>query len=366
MTVSSIKLPRKTGRVVRAVVASWRRLTESRSGDRRTLIACSGGGDSCGLVLALAAGVSRAADQFIVGHVVHDLRPREEALADRDGAERLAIALGLDFECRTVHVRAEGGNAEGAARRLRYGALAELAKANWCRYVATAHQGDDQLESILMALVRGAGPTGLAGSAAARWMAGARVIRPAMSVTREDLRDVCREAGWEWREDATNADTTRVRAALRHGVIPRLDAIRPGVARRAARSVDLIADAAEVVADRSRLLVARAAQDAERAPHVERRAGDSAPAAPNRPASREFSWPREVLQSERRVVLGTLIRSAAIRLRGRRSLDRLGLKTIAPLIRSIRSRGTDPKRFVLRGLEAEVTAHAVTLRCTDG
>jgi predicted metalloprotease len=66
------------------------------------------------------------------------------------------------------------------------------------------------------------------------------------------------------------------------------------------------------------------------------------------------------------VVLGALIRAAATRVRRRGSRDRLGLKTIDPLIRAIRSRGTDPKRFVFRGIEAGVTAHAVVLRSVDG
>src|SRR4051794_36385139 len=114
-------LPAKLSRrdpVIAAIVRAWRRQTtphrERRAGaGQPTLIACSGGADSCALVLALAT----ATDRLIVAHVVHDLRPAAEALRDRDVAKHLAEHLGLEFVQAHVRVRAEGGggNAEAAA-----------------------------------------------------------------------------------------------------------------------------------------------------------------------------------------------------------------------------------------------------------
>jgi tRNA(Ile)-lysidine synthase TilS/MesJ len=123
---------------------------------RRTLIACSGGADSSGLVLGLAAAVSEPADLFVVAHIVHDMRTPREALADRDSARDLAATLGLPFA--EDHIRVKGGNAEANRPPPPLPGLAALAKTHGCPYIATAHHADDQLETILMGLLRGSGP----------------------------------------------------------------------------------------------------------------------------------------------------------------------------------------------------------------
>src|SRR5262249_13089156 len=157
----SISLPRRTDPTVRAITRSWRSLTggTSRGHDRarRTLIACSGGGDSCGLALALAAAISNPADLLVIAHLVHDMRPESEPLAHRDAPRDLASALGLPFVERSIRVKTAGGNAEAVARRLRYQALAQLASEHGCPFIATAHHAQDQLETMLMALIRGSG-----------------------------------------------------------------------------------------------------------------------------------------------------------------------------------------------------------------
>jgi tRNA(Ile)-lysidine synthase len=159
-------------RTVRTVSRAWRELTggltRGRDSQRRTLIACSGGADSSGLAIALASAVSKPRMQFVVAHVVHDMRAEDEALADRDATKGLAARLGLEFVESRVRLRGLSGNAEAVARRLRYAALKQLAEDHGCGFIATAHQADDQLETMLMKLIRGAGPRGLAGVAPSR------------------------------------------------------------------------------------------------------------------------------------------------------------------------------------------------------
>ncbi len=232
-----------------AMLAEWRALTTPagrtrRGGGALTVLACSGGADSSGLALALAAGGDAARRQLIVAHVVHDARPAAEALADRDAVRALAGELGLPFAEGQARARGVKGNQEAALRRARYAALLDIARAHGAGFVATAHHAHDQLETVMMALLRGSGPAGLRGVAHARPLssdgrtsgpASVTLIRPALGVSPDDLRQLCRQAGFVWREDATNADVSRLRSRLRRQVLPGLLAWRPDAAARAAR-----------------------------------------------------------------------------------------------------------------------------------
>jgi tRNA(Ile)-lysidine synthase len=327
---------------VRALALSWRTLTGKNPPCRRTLLACSGGADSSGLVLALAAAIPNPPSLFVVAHIVHDLRPRAEALADRDAARQLAESLGLPFAESEISVRARRGNAEASARRLRYDALASLAAEHRCPFLASAHHADDQLETLLMSILRGSGPRGLAGVAPRRRLRpGITLIRPALSIRRADLQRLCTAANWRWQEDATNADESRLRAALRRQVAPLLESLRPGAASRAARSAALLRDAAAVIDDLADKLLAAAD-----------RSNDS------------LSWPRDSLRAQRPAVLGSLLQAAAARLHAGRRRDRITGRIIEPAVRALRDRSTEPRRFVWSGLELAVTAHRVQLRRT--
>jgi tRNA(Ile)-lysidine synthase len=332
----------QSGATVRAIVRAWRELTggtvRDRDRQRRTLIACSGGGDSSGLVLALVEGVTRATEVFVVAHVVHDLRPASEALADRDSARELAARLGLPFVEAKVQARGSGENLEAAARRLRYAELKRMAQEAGCGYVATAHHAEDQLETMLMAILRGAGPRGLSGIAPSRELGGVKVIRPALEVGRVELRRLCRGAGWEWREDATNLDESRLRAAVRARIVPELEQMRPGAAGRAVRAAALVRGAAKVVSNQARRLV----DAAER--------------------SEGLSWRRGELRAVPEVVLGELVRVAHREVAGGTSADRLGSRGLRPIARAIRDRGTEPREFAMGGVIVEVTARSVRIR----
>ncbi|MDX2115761.1 MAG: tRNA lysidine(34) synthetase TilS [Planctomycetota bacterium] len=315
---------RRSHPLVRETGKAWRRLTSVPDGLKpaaheppgRTLIACSGGADSSALAAALTLVAGPHA--LVMGHVVHDLRPRADALADRDAAAALAERLGIAFVQREVRVGP--GNAEAGARRQRYAALAEMARASRCGAVATAHHAGDQLESLLMALMRGAGLDGMRGIAARRRLTdGVWLVRPMLGVRPELTRRACTLAGIAWREDATNADVSRLRAALRARVVPEMLALRPGAAERAADTARLMAHAAALVREQVRRL--------RREPPV---------------------WSRDELRKASPIVLGALIRDEATD-RGRHGRDRLSARIIGAIVRAVRDGSTDPRRFELAG-----------------
>lgn len=328
---------RRTDADVRSVVASWRRLTSPADARRAaegqpTLLAVSGGCDSSALALALAT--TRV--PLTIGHVVHDLRPRADALADRDATRRLAERLGLPFIERSISPAATGGNAESAARRLRYAALADMARERSLAFIATAHHADDQLETLLMALLRGSGPRGLSGVAERRRLAGSplvTLVRPMLTIDRAAAERLCRAAGWQWQTDATNADATRLRAALRAEVLPRLRALRPAVAARAADTARLMHDLAS---------------------HLDSRAAALALGLPIGP------WPRAHLRKAPAAVVGELLRRACEHA-GSSGLDRLSARSLSAAARLIASADTEPRQLRLGPHALVVDAHAVTL-----
>jgi len=248
-----------------------------------------------------------------VGHVVHDLRARAQAEADRDDARALAERFAWPFHEREISIG--GGNAENVARRLRYEALAQMAREQGLAFVASAHHADDQFESVLMALLRGAGTAGLRGVAPSRPLsADVTLIRPMLGVTREEAEEVCSLAGVAWREDETNLDTTRLRAALRHGPMEQLRRLRPKGAVRAARSAEILREA--------HALVVRAALDLD--PDAD-------------------AWPRRQLRGEPAIVVGELLRRAARRRLAGRRADALTSALVDQAAGAIRSPSTDPK-----------------------
>jgi tRNA(Ile)-lysidine synthase len=308
----------------------------------RVLLAVSGGADSSALALLIAS-VPTLRDRLVIAHVIHDLRPAREANADARRVRELASMLGVPIVCGRVRAsalaRSTGGNIEGVARTLRYAALVRLARRHSCIAVATAHHADDQLETMLMAMMRGAGPRGLAGVAERRPLAGSGktpmvLIRPMLSLRRADSERICTLAGWRWSVDATNDDQRRLRAAVRAQVVPVLERLRPGVAHRAV-------DAARVQASAARTISMLAREISPR--------GDS--------------WPRASLGRIPAVVLGEVFRREA-RLRGI-GTDAITSRALADLRRVIRDDSTDPRTLRIGPLAVTVSAKMVTLAASE-
>lgn len=194
----------------------------------RVLVAASGGADSTAL-LALVAGLS-ARD--------HGLRP--ESGQDRLAAQASADRLGVGFASRMLALPG-GSGVPGRAREARYRALADMASEAGCAAVLTAHHADDQAETMLLALARGAGLAGLGGMPTRRALdGGVALVRPCLRIARASLRAACEDLGLPWREDPGNARDDSPRGRMRHVVIPALEAVSPGAAERAARTAELL------------------------------------------------------------------------------------------------------------------------------
>jgi len=237
---------------VREIVAAWRRLTGGKpvkDRDRATIVACSGGADSSALVLALAA--TPAPVRVI--HVLHAMRPASESRADADAVRELAGRTGCAFELIELDAAARTEAATAATRRR---ALAEAAERRGIRYIATGHTADDQLETLLMRTARGAGPRGMRGVLPTRPCGSAAIVRPMPDLTHEHATELCRRAGWRWREDRTNLETDRVRAALRSTVIPALRTVLPDAARGAVRTASTMALHEASIDRRARAVIA--------------------------------------------------------------------------------------------------------------
>lgn len=321
-----------------AIIREWRALTggaDVRDPERRTLIACSGGCDSSALALTLAA----ASPHLVIAHIVHDLRPPQEAHADRDAARDLATSLDLPFATAAIAARAQPGNLEAAARRLRYRALVSLARQHRCPFIATAHHADDLLETMLMRLLRGTGPAGLAPIWPRRTIDRVTVVRSMLSISRADAERLCALAGHAWRTDSSNDDTALLRNDLRANVIPHLRRLSPTVAQRAAATSALLAQSAALVEAAARRLLSGAAS----------------------PEPSTLSWPRQRLRRVPAIILGALLRRSAHTLAQGWRTDRLSQRVLSAAAEAIRGRSTDPRTFAWAPVTVTITAHEVTV-----
>ena len=203
-------------------------------------VAVSGGADSLALLHALRALAGPRGWRLAVVTVDHGLRPG--SAADAAFAADHAKALGLPALVRTLgpadlapHRQA---GPEGAARAARYGALWPAADELGCAWLATGHTLDDQAETVLLQLLRGAGPDGLAGMA----VRSGRLLRPLLRARRSETRACCAAIGLAWREDPTNAGDGPLRNRVRQQLLPLLEELRPGATQALARTAALAAD----------------------------------------------------------------------------------------------------------------------------
>lgn len=226
----------------------------------------SGGPDSCALLHAMAR---LARWQLVAVHVDHGLR----AGSRREASLAADLARGWQVAC--VVERLEGiARGEEAARIARHQALARIATRSGAATIALAHHADDQLETLLLRLVRGAGTRGLGAMRPFdTGPAGVPIARPLLEITRQEIEAYCQEHGIVALEDPTNADPTHAsRNLLRHRVVPALRELNPRAAQAAARTAELLSEdeallsqiasqaLAEATDSRGRIQAARLAQ----------------------------------------------------------------------------------------------------------
>ncbi len=190
------------------------------------VVAVSGGPDSVALLRALHE--VRGGDGLTCAHLNHQLRAADSD-ADEAFVRELCGRLSLDCRCHRLDVRAAAGaggaNLEGTARRLRYDWLAEVARQAGAGWVATGHTADDQAETVLHRLLRGAGLRGLRGIAARRHLAdGVALVRPLLAATRAEILAYLDAVGQAYCQDDTNLDPAYTRNRIRHQLLPRLAA----------------------------------------------------------------------------------------------------------------------------------------------
>jgi len=201
----------------------------------RIVVAASGGADSTALALLSVAVAPRGSWTIRLATVDHGLR--DSSAGDADAVEALGHWLGIRCDRRRVRVQ-PGPRLASRARTARYGALVAAADDAGASTILLAHHAEDQLETMLMRLVRGAGPAAVGGMPMRRSLApGLSLLRPLLERSRAECRALLERLGVPWREDPTNADRARVRGRLRHEVLPVLEALRPGAAVRASRAV---------------------------------------------------------------------------------------------------------------------------------
>ncbi len=205
------------------------------------VVGLSGGADSVALLDALATLAGPRDVQVIAAHLDHGLRPdsAEDAAFCRSLCEQLGVTFRSEVADVRGRARSERGGLEQAARRERYCFLNRVRRETGAAAIAVAHTRDDQAETLLLRLLRGAGATGLGGM---RPRAG-RIVRPLLDVSREDVLAHLADRGLEWREDPTNADMVHLRNRVRHELLPYLEArFNPALRRVLARTAGLLAD----------------------------------------------------------------------------------------------------------------------------
>jgi len=194
--------------------------------DSKCIVAVSGGPDSLALAHALH---SNSSIHLVLAHVNHGLRPN--ATHDEQVVRQYATEWGVPLYVREVDTDAIAKSSkkgiEETARALRYEFFEELSTQLDISYIVTAHSANDQAETVLMNVVRGAGVRGLSGIPAKRKLGNAHIIRPWLAVTRDEIEIYLKENNLNAVHDESNEEFAFTRNRVRHLVMPALDAAFP-------------------------------------------------------------------------------------------------------------------------------------------
>jgi tRNA(Ile)-lysidine synthase len=214
----------------------------------RLAVGVSGGADSVALLRTLAAQAAELGLVLSVVHMNHQIRGAE-ADADAIFVKNLAANLRLDFHTCSINVPKEAAQTsegiEEAARRLRYQWFEKLMAAGLTDAVATAHTLDDQAETLLAKLLRGAWTEGLGGIHPVVGLSAGWILRPLLRVRRTEIEQYLKSIGQPWREDASNLDTAYTRNRIRHELLPLLATYNPRISEHLAGMATLARDEEE-------------------------------------------------------------------------------------------------------------------------
>ena len=211
----------------------------------RVVVAVSGGPDSMALLHVLARLRTKLGHELVAHGVDHGLRA--EATTELDRAEALAGSLGVAFARTRVSVP-RGGNLQARARDARYGALIEAATKAGARTLATAHHADDRAETVLIRLLRGAGPVGLAvlpPRAPSPHAAEVFLVRPFLDARRAAIEAHLARHGVPFAQDPSNRDPRYLRTRVRHELLPLLTELSPSIVTHLCALADQLLSSAD-------------------------------------------------------------------------------------------------------------------------
>lgn len=290
--------------------------------------------------MALAAILASVDPKPIIVHVVHDLRPTDMTVRDRDAVISFAAELGCECIHQSIHTKSLPGNQEHNARTARYDTLAQIALDQGIEFVATGHHADDQLETMLMNLSRGAGMRGLAGINDTRSFQGTTIIRPMLGITHQDAIDLCHELEINFTHDHSNDDLSLTRNRLRHTILPALREFDPDIAQRASTSSDSCRstiNALSILVER--LLWSLGKLDPD-----------------------EITWSRTDLETQPCAALVELMWMSINHLCKGIGSDRVNNASLNDVVRAITDSSTEPRSCRLGPIVVEVTARTVVTR----
>jgi tRNA(Ile)-lysidine synthase len=212
----------------------------------RLCIAISGGADSVALLLTLHAANTTTRDSLGVGlsavHINHHIRGGESD-ADQRFVEDLCIALDIPLHLHHVDIPKRVANTkesiEEAARNARYEFFSTLLDSGHADAILTAHTLDDQAETVLMKLLRGAWTEGLSAIHPVVTQPKGKILRPFLQTRRAEIESFLKFINQPWREDSTNADTVFTRNKIRHELLPQLRTYNPSIDQALANLAEL-------------------------------------------------------------------------------------------------------------------------------
>jgi len=267
-----------------SVLAYIRRHQLLRPGDR-VGVAVSGGADSVALLRILLDLEPELGIVLSVVHLNHKLRGSESD-ADEAFVRELTLSHGLEFHGESADVKARAAkqklSLETAARQLRYDFFLKLVESRTLDKAATAHSLDDQAETVLLKLARGAGTRGLGGIYPKLSLKhpsrhpqppSYAIVRPLLGLRRAELEAYLRDLGQSWREDSSNNDLRHTRNRIRHEILPKLEKqVNPAVREALADSAEIARAEEEFWAGQIETLLARVWKKGRAAGELDREA----------------------------------------------------------------------------------------------
>jgi tRNA(Ile)-lysidine synthase len=212
----------------------------------RIVVAVSGGPDSVCLLFVLHALSRQLGISLLVAHLDHMFRGKEsadEALFVGQLAEKLVVPAVIERLDVPAFCRERGLSSQEGARSVRYGFLRQVASDAGASRIATGHTADDQAETFLLRLVRGAGVSGLSAIPPVR----DNIIRPLIEVTREEVIEYLKVNDLEFKTDSSNEKRVYARNRVRLDVLPVLKSFNPRIVETLAREAALLRDEDEAV-----------------------------------------------------------------------------------------------------------------------